>query len=139
MEWKQCKREGCTNGKNDGVAYIDASKPYNFCFKCNLAQKSKPIDPNEGLTNPIVENIDMRFNPEDSVPKSVSEAVRHASTGNFVEGAAFGLSCNLSLRKTLKEITSDDDFWKLYEKNVTKFFKTNKELKEKLIVLGVAK
>ena len=43
MEWKKCNNHECTNGKEGGVAYIDASKPYSKCFKCNQASKQTTI------------------------------------------------------------------------------------------------
>jgi len=37
--WNKCANEECLNGKDGGVAYIDASKQYSRCYKCNQADK----------------------------------------------------------------------------------------------------
>ncbi len=48
-------------------------------------------------------------------------------------GQAFGLACNLALRKALKSDVSEDGWWDLYSSYVGLFYNKNKELKEKIV------
>ena len=47
-EWKQCRNENCTNGKEGKRAFIAADKPYFLCFKCNKEIKESPKQQNDG-------------------------------------------------------------------------------------------
>ena len=68
--------------------------------------------------------------------KPIGNGKSYVPSNKFVdnsEGQAFGLACNLALRKALKSDVSEDGWWDLYDSYVEMFYKRNKGLKEKLL------
>ncbi len=124
----------CPDDLVEGELYLFSGKKNGEFF--NYDKYEKRTEKNKEI--PVEEIEDKSTKTEESM-KKVHQHQKRIITNS--EGQAFGLACNLSLRKTLKEVaevlepasTLDSKFWDKYRENVKKFYAENDKLREEVL------